>query len=688
MAHKHPTCFFLPDGIIWQENWIEKIYHEEDVVTYEGSPYVCIKNTMDPTLKPTESETYWKPFDPANYVGETWKPKFYPEGSLVTYQGDTYLCWKKATLEPPTNESYWTKAKYNFQGGWKRQAYFPGTIVTHKNQYYQCLKKSFTEKPNNYVHWKVIEPKENQRANEWKPMRYNLYDVVSYEAMLYVCISATSIDDPSDDHFWQPLPVKTKWMGVWRKDSYPVNTLVLNDDKNIYVSRIEATDEDLSSDAWLHLSHINWRHVWINQDYSAGDYLIYDQRAFICIKNTVNADHPTDPKYWTMFCDGGVEFPPWFPHPRIIEINIPFDEDLEYSPSSGGYYWSISPPKYLGFEEITIDKMFEENRPYFQKLGVNKVKQIYMLTEWHVGEYIKEGEDPEKFYGAVIDGYYEPPANINLQNKKLAQDLIPMVNPKTGKPGYRFYIQWRASELPFIAQPDRMDFLVLFNREPHPKITEFFKVAANHLQISNRLRMDKAAFEDEMRDVISYSTYQDREAKRLSEAEEKGEEFKPTSYDDYVEDQLAVWTQNKYQMKMVHLQLGNALFKKAEEHTKTWLDHQVKSLKSCTREISTMITSSVQQHIGWDKWFNLSAAQCKKIYPNITWSVKGEHYKLSDIEEKREDLERMWEIYETGPIVGKAKFLDYLERDINKVLALFPTKTIKRKNGRRRRGKK
>jgi hypothetical protein len=679
MNHKHPTCFWLPDGMIWQEKWTPKLYNEEDVVEYMNKPYVCIKNTTEPDTLPDVTD-YWKPLHPADYIHEEWESKSYPAGSIVTYKGNSFLCFHDATTELPTNISYWTQCKYKYQSSWCSRSYHPGDNVKFKEQCYQCIKTSTIEKPNNYAHWKIVEtPKKWVR--DWYPNIYSIYDIVKYNDQMYVCTNSATTQSPLTKNHWQMLPEKTHWKGKWKYSSFPKNTIVRNGD-NLYVARQEATSQPLADqDTWFPLEKFNWCSVWFNQAYVAGDFVIYDQRAYVCIKDSSNREHPTDEDFWMLFYQGGVQFPPWFPKPRGIEIYLPFDQELCYNGSSGGYFWDISPPMLLGSEMIAFDKMTQSAKEIF--VDVPEIRQIYMLTQWHIGVYKPDDGPEETFYGAVVDGYYEPPASNLDAEKSPATDLVAMVNPITGESGYRFYIQWRAGDLPFIAQPDHMDWLVIMNREPSEKITEFFRQSSHHIQISNRIRMDKVAFEDEMRDVISQDGYVEFEKRRAEKAELKGEEFVPGSYIPYVDERMDEWVQKKHQMKMLHLQLGSALYEKADLYSKQWVDQYVKKLKTNTREISSMVTTGVQNHIGLDKWFNLTASQCKKIYPNITWSVQGEHHRMSDIEKKRQELDEMWEEFEAGPDGGKTQYLSHLDYKINSILVLFPPKKKPRTNRRK-----
>ncbi len=660
--HTHPTRFWLPDGIIYQGAYSDQKYNADDVVEHEGTVLICIKDTG---AGKTPNSNHWKPFIPQDYIDKKWCPMHYLENSYVSYNGTIYTCLRTTTSDPTSAD--WIITNYTYEGRWTPRIYNPGTMVKFKNKYYECIQTSTTEMPIDYTHWKLVDSP--RHVPDWKIQQYNTGDIVVHDEKMYVC-TATTTDESLQSESWKQLQEGAKWCGKWQRRVYPESTVVVAEGI-MYVAVQEATDQLLTdTEYWRQLDNIKWCGNWEYQNYQAGEYVIYDSRPFLCIKNTVR-NHPTESRFWFQFCEGGVEFPSWFPSPRSIEINIPFDQELKYHSSSGGYYWKVS--QLLGTKTIPFDDVPKE----IQNSLVAKptATEVYMLSEWHVGEFDNNGRT-ERFCGVIFDGYYEG------QGK-----LIAMLNPKTSQPGYRRYIQWRY-ELPFVTQPEEMDWLVLINRSPHPKITEFFKIASQHIQISNRVRIDESAFADEMREVISQEGYQESESRRQTQASNKGEMFKPTTYADYRELRLTEWVQSKYEIKMAHMQLGYSLHKRAEEQVNLWQEQWIKRMKTHTHEISSRINEMIRAFVGYDKWFTMSAMECKKVYPQITWNVHNKRVRLADIEAKRVELEQQWEEYEVATHVWKMLRLSEIERIIDVIKSMFPEEQKTKKNNRRKKTSK
>lgn len=664
--HTYPTTFWLPEGIIFQGLFKPgHIYFEEDVMVHNDKPFVC---TVSKTSGEIPNSEHWKLFSPQDYIHDEWSPKYYPEGLYVLYNDKTYYCLRSTTTDP-TDPNCWVEQNYNYQGYWSPCVYKAGDIVKFKNQIYQCIQEATTEKPSDTSYWSRVETSEKKKVFEWKVKQYDPNDIVIYEDHLYICTNTTTENPLSE--FWRPLPKNAKWQGHWKHLAYPKKSIVKHNGA-LYVSLQEATIQPLTDTNYWYELTITWKDTWVQQDYQAGDYLIYDNQAFLCIQDT-QCEHPSNQDYWYIFCESGVQFPPWFPSPKSIEINIPYDEELTYSASSGGWFWPISPPKLLGTKVVSIDCVPEEMAELFTHQS--SITEVYLLSEWHAGEFESNG-DTNGFYGATIDGYYEG-----------TEGLIPMINPKTREGKFRFYIQWR-SGIPHIAQPDEWDWLILTNREPHPKIKEFFKIAAHHIQASNRMRIDATTFENEMQDVISAKGYSESESRRETQASNKGELFEPMSYETYRAKRMTEWVKKKYEAKMIHLQLGETLHQKAEKQVAIWKEQNLKNLKSQMHLISSKINEIARGHIGTDKWFGMSAAECKKIYPQIKWVVQNENISLSDIESERINAEKQWDKYNT--LTGAEKMLEIfdIEKSLESILKMFPKEQKEKKNIRRKKNNK
>ena len=705
MTHKHPTCFFLPNGMIWRGAWESCVYHEETVVEHKGAPYVCyIKDkrvysiNTDLSIDPCHNSDQWRLLDPKDYIETEWEPMFYKEGSVVKYNDASHVCIRQDNnAAPPSHNETWVKWNFSYQGYYEPRIYKPYDLVKYRDQKYECIKPATVEVPNQSSHWRLVEDLKKTYISKWRKMIYEKFDVVIYKNRYYICKQKTSTDDPTNSAFWELLPENTNWLGTWEPRLYPMNTVVRDHQNNLFVSRKNATTQPLlNAEFWCPLSHINWCSKWIHQDYRAGDFVIYRGEAYICIRDTVNNNHPADKNFWFLFYRGGVEFDDCYNHRNALSIDIPFDQELTISSTSGGYYWTISPEKYLGYEIVKASDMSENLQPFFKKHSINgEISLVYMLSEWHIGTYEPPNGEPERFYGAVIDFHLMPPGMDirkcvdKLKDGTLGSDaLISVPNYSTGG-NYRVYKQWRASELAFVAQPDYMDFLVLYNKKPPEYITKLFKDATQNIQAAQRVKMDKDTFEDQMRKSISQEAFVLSEQRRKNQEEKVGGKFIPITYEAYVDLQYLEWFELAKKLQTAYLAEGNDLYVKAEAKRQSQIRERFADLKRKTHEIEHLVDEKVQNHIGAELWLkNKGTKSGKKYYSSITWNIKNRHYSLVDLDKKHEKIQSLWRDYEKCVPGYKSFLLGTIERKLKVALEIFPPKQRKNNRGQKRRGRR
>jgi hypothetical protein len=114
-----------PGEITWKGEWRKKNYKVNEAVQYQGSVFVCKRNTtinQNPTF-----DTYWELFaskgdqgekglqgdvGPAGYMDfqGNWVNKNYTKDQGVMYQGEGYVCILDTTTnQNPSNGTYWAK---------------------------------------------------------------------------------------------------------------------------------------------------------------------------------------------------------------------------------------------------------------------------------------------------------------------------------------------------------------------------------------------------------------------------------------------------------------------------------------------------------------------------------------------------------------------------------------------------
>ena len=117
-------------GFTYQGSWAMCTqYNINDVVTYNGTSYVSIQ-LENVGESPDTSNTYWSIFAQGLYYQGSWnQSNQYNINDIVTYNGSSYICIQLNNIfqEPDTSPSYWSA--FALQGSQGPQG-DPGTPVT------------------------------------------------------------------------------------------------------------------------------------------------------------------------------------------------------------------------------------------------------------------------------------------------------------------------------------------------------------------------------------------------------------------------------------------------------------------------------------------------------------------------------------------------------------------------------
>jgi len=267
---------------IWKGDWSTSVlqYNKDDVVYYQGSAWVCIRQH---------------------------EPTVFGEDIAFTPPGDT--------LPAPA----WVKMVdgKEFLGEWSNgQRYDPGVLIIAGGNVYLCLVShtSSSNFNNDFTNWELFAVGSNFR-NQWLPStRYRVGDVIRYNGYTYQCIleheSSTStegiivgVNDDDDEPLsndstsetWKIVVENYSYVGEYQNNfKYRKNDLVKYGGsilKCIFEHTSPANQGEIENDRFVtYLSGFNYSNEWNSVEYYAiGDVVKYGGVIYVATENNFNS---------------------------------------------------------------------------------------------------------------------------------------------------------------------------------------------------------------------------------------------------------------------------------------------------------------------------------------------------------------------------------------------------------------
>jgi hypothetical protein len=240
-------------------------YELNDVVSYGGSSYVYVNPTVTTGNAPT-STTYWAKMAEGFDVRGAWATSTnYFLNDIVTYGNSVYICTTIHTsglFDTDRVASYWELLVEgtNWRGTWATSTgYFSGDVVAFGNYLYVAevnhTSGTFsTDLGNNK--WS-LQTKGFDWESAWATSTsYDLNDVVTYGAYVYVCVEAhtsgTFVTDLAASK-WELLTTGIRWRGT-----YALSTSYLEGDAVFYGGNTYLATDTFTSDATSFDNDTDW----------------------------------------------------------------------------------------------------------------------------------------------------------------------------------------------------------------------------------------------------------------------------------------------------------------------------------------------------------------------------------------------------------------------------------------------
>jgi len=270
----------------YKNTWVStSIYAKNDVVSYDNSSYLCIKNTLTGTLL-TNTE-FWsvlalKGIDGTSFTYRNTfdKATTYSVNDVVLYNGSTYICTQSALNKIPTSDiTYWSVIALGFthRGDHNSNyAYNVNDLTGNGGTTYICTQKVNANQNilyNNTLYWRVLANKGDKGdlafayKGNWVALRsYQVGDVVNSLGNSYICTFATSqtVGSPPNTDYWGLFTSKG--------DKGDVGPSVVP--KGAYIS---------------------------TTTYNVNDLVFYENQTYICKSTATNQIPYAKPFYWSLF---------------------------------------------------------------------------------------------------------------------------------------------------------------------------------------------------------------------------------------------------------------------------------------------------------------------------------------------------------------------------------------------------
>ena len=318
----------------WKGEWSNGTsYQKDDVVSYSGSSYVCVRahtsslfesdQTYIDDPQNTDPTPAWVKMTEGYAWRNTWQPStLYNPGEIVLYGGYLYLCIASHTSASDFNTNIASWEVYidsiNWTGEWDvSTTYGIGDLVRYSGIVYQCVEEHTSNSSSSIgleadqEKWELYYESETY-IDDWSTgVRYYVNDLVTYNGTLWVCVeghtSGSDSDINFDTRYWNIKLPGFQYNSEWdASTAYTIGDVVkyggylfysiTNNYNRIPGSNIYQTEDYEGPLDWVVLSKgINFRGTWDStSSYRVGDVVRRGGNLYVAILDTTADGSTTD----------------------------------------------------------------------------------------------------------------------------------------------------------------------------------------------------------------------------------------------------------------------------------------------------------------------------------------------------------------------------------------------------------
>jgi hypothetical protein len=311
----------------WKGEWTSTTtYYKDDVVSYSGSSWVCIRQhtasafaddqTFLADLSDTEISPAWIKMTDGYEFRNNWQPEtLYNIGNLVRYYGYVYRCIDSHTsaafesfgLIEDIEKWQVTVASYNWLNEWATQEeYNLGDIVRYGGFTYLCIESHESAEEFNsgleldQQKWQLINTSDRWTTDWIVNQKYILGDIVKYDNIVYRCVvehvSTNDIDLGLEENQtdWQIVNSGIEYKFDWQPNfKYKTNNIIKKN-STLWISidnHISTENFENDSDNWqVWIPGFGYESVWqFSQKYFKGDVVSYGGWTYVALENSIDS---------------------------------------------------------------------------------------------------------------------------------------------------------------------------------------------------------------------------------------------------------------------------------------------------------------------------------------------------------------------------------------------------------------
>jgi hypothetical protein len=309
----------------WRGTWItSRNYNRDDVVSYGGSSWVCIRQHTSSTFienqeflanpNDTDFSPAWKKMTGGREFRGNWSPTTtYAEGDVVSYSGNLYVV-NEAFVSTSVFEDniadldlYISQTRYTRQ--WTTSTrYGVNDLVKYGGIIYRCIEghtSASTESNGLEVDqskWEVFYEGVEYKGEWQSGRRYKLNDLVKLGGMIERCqqghTSGSSEVDFAGPTLWKFEYIGYKYSGEWNSESvyqygeivshggFLYSSIAINVDIN---PALNIFDSDIETRYWILVSRsIKFQGDWNSEEnYKTGDLVRRGGNLYVSLLDTV-----------------------------------------------------------------------------------------------------------------------------------------------------------------------------------------------------------------------------------------------------------------------------------------------------------------------------------------------------------------------------------------------------------------
>ena len=326
----------------WKGAWATTTaYLKDDVVSFNGSSYVCIRahsassnfytDLLKQDLVNNVPTPYWVKMTEGYVWSGPWAPTTaYQIGDIVSVNGNIYICVTNHTSGSdliPSDGNWITYVdQTKFRQDWQSfTLYELNDIVRYGGTVYKCITSHVSSSlstglEGNLSRWEVYYSGIDYRGTYASTTKYKLNDIVLYKASLLRCTTAYTSDTTFDETKWAIEFPGELYAGEWSSTSYYSVGSVVRNGGYLYYSLTNninklpnASIYDLNGATpdWKILSKgINFAGTWnLDTSYKAGDVVRRGGNLYVALIDTdVATDGSTldylDASNWELLTTG------------------------------------------------------------------------------------------------------------------------------------------------------------------------------------------------------------------------------------------------------------------------------------------------------------------------------------------------------------------------------------------------